>query len=96
MMDGGKKALERRSIEGEGKDAKNAFDFGKRESVKMALAKAARDLERAGERHAVLKGAKRCRLDGRSVHDFHTARDDAGADDIADALSSGLARWISD
>ena len=33
----------------------------------MALAEAARDLERAGERHAVLQGAKRCRLDGRSV-----------------------------
>ena len=44
MMDGGKKALERRSIEGEGKDAKNDFDFGKRESVKLALAKAARGL----------------------------------------------------
>ena len=41
MMDGGKKA-ERRSVEGEG-DA-NDFDFGKRESVKLALAKAARGL----------------------------------------------------
>ena len=36
------------------------------------------------------------RVDGRTVHHLHTARNDAGADDLCDAIAGGLVRGEAD